>query len=1015
MRKLFLTLSAIFFLLISAMSQSRVTGKVTDDKGQGVARASVVVKGTRVGTTTNSDGEFTLNAPAGAKTLVISSVDMVPQEVAITGRNVTVAMVSRASNLDEVVIVGYGGPQKKTNITSSSTTVGAKELENRPFTSVDEMLAGKVPGLIAPSFSGQPGAAQSIRIRGISSIAAGNNPLYVVDGVIINSGDLSRLTTTANSLAGINANDIENVTVLKDAQATALYGSRGAAGVILITTKSGRAGKTKLRLDVEMGSTKYANVPDDARLINADEWLMLYEEGLRNSTLYVSGFATPALLEADIQAKLLSYGKGSGVNTDWKSLITRQGQQQQYNLSASGGEGKTTFFLSGGYFKQDASVIASDFNRYSFTANVKHTSNKLSLGVNLGGSNEIQHTPSNGGAFANPSGSVVFLLPTQNPFAADGSLNISRTGNTNFPSVYNPLYIAKYDQRNLNVAQVRASTNIEYSFIRNLKLAERAGIDVNYLNEYTYQNPFHGDGRTVGGRGSASDSRIFNWISTTSLAYSGYAEKAKNFKVDALVAFETQKSKSLFVDAAATTYPPTTDLPLSTNAATITNGKESASDYDFLSVLSTATVNYKSKYVLSGSFRRDGSSRFSETNRYGNFWSVGMAWNVDQEAFFAPATKIFNSFKIRGSYGTTGNANISNYGWRQTFGYGANYNGLPGGTFNSIGNSVLTWETNKQFDIGTDIGILKNRVNVIFDYYKRVSSNLLFGDPVSPTTGFASVTRNIGTMQNVGWEFSLNTTPIKMKNFNWNLNFNISHNTNKITKLPGGKDIIDGAFILREGLDYRTYFARVFVGVDPTNGDPLWYADSSHKATVNNRSLAIREPLVGQSASPKYTGGLTSTFSYMGISLSGDFIFNYGNYVTDGWAFYLTDGVDGLEGKYASNLRRWQKPGDITDVPKYVNSSTNSSSSFSTRFMQKGDFIRLRNVTLGYNLDSKMLNTLHLHNVISSFNVYVRGTNLWTKTYDKNLTIDPEAGVNGSSNLDIYYTKTITVGLNLGF
>jgi TonB-dependent starch-binding outer membrane protein SusC len=328
-----------------------------------------------------------------------------------------------------------------------------------------------------------------------------------------------------------------------------------------------------------------------------------------------------------------------------------------------------------------------------------------------------------------------------------------------------------------------------------------------------------------------------------------------------------------------------------------------------------------------------------------------------------------------------------------------------------VGNSDLTWESNRQFDIGADIGLVKNRITLTADYYKRVSSNLLFADPLSLTTGFASITRNIGTMQNTGFEFAVNATPVRSKNFRWEMNFNISFNKNKITKLPGGKDIIDGRFILREGYDYRTFYGRSYVGVNPDNGDPLFYEDSTHTKTVTNQALATREVLKGMSASPKYFGGFNNTFTYRGISLSPEFVFNYGNYVTDAWAFYMVDGVDPLEGKYALNLNRWQKPGDITDVPKYVYSSTNNSSSFSTRFLQKGDFIRLRNITLGYTLDPKVASKIK----VSSLNVYVRGTNLWTKTYDKNLTIDPEQGVNSLSDLNVYYSKTITAGINIGF
>jgi TonB-linked SusC/RagA family outer membrane protein len=993
----------LFFFSVQLWAQNRtIRGRVTDDKNNGIANASVVRKGTANGTVTKGDGSFTLSVSPSTKAIVVSYIGFDAKEINLTGADTyNVSLVaSTGADLENVVITGYGTPQRRRNSTASISTVTGKELENKPFTSVDQMLQGKVPGLLSLSSSGQPGAEQEIRIRGIGSISAGSNPLFVVDGVIINSGDLSRLTTTANTLAGVNANDIEDVTVLKDAQATSLYGSRGANGVILITTKSGKVGKTKFRVDAELGYTHFANVPDAARPLTSDEWLTLFEEGLRNA----------GSSQATIDAQLASYGKGTGVNTNWFDLVTRQGKQQQLNLSASGGEGRTSFYISGGYFKQEASVIGSDFTRYSATANLKHTaSSKITLGLNLTGSYSNENAPFNGGLFANPVGGIAFLRPTQNPYNADGSLNISRTGNTNFPSNFNPLYLIQNDVKKLGTMQIRGSGNIDYAILQNLKLSTRYGIDYNSLNEYLFYNPFHGDGRTVNGRGQASDTRVFNWISTTQLNYNFSPDADKNFRVDALLAYEAQKSTSQALDANATGFPPTSQLPLSTNAATVTNGKLSAADYDFTSIISTASINYKGRYVVSGSFRRDGSSRFSENNRFGNFWSVGGAWNVDKESFFN--TSFVSNLKVRGSYGITGNASIGNYRWRQTFGYGANYNGLPGGTFNSIGNAELTWEGNKQFDVGIDAGFFKNRLGLVVDYYHRVSSGLLFDNPVSLTTGFGSITENIGELQNNGFEIALNATPVSAKDFRWDINFNLSHNTSKIIKLPGGKDIVDAnGFLLREGKPYQNYYARVYVGVDQATGDPLWYKDSTHTTIVNNRSLATRELLNDKTAAPKYFGGLSNTFTYKGVSLQADFVYNYGNWVSDGWAFYLIDGVDPIEQKYAINLRRWQKPGDITDVPKYVNSSTNNSSSFSTRFLQKGDFIRLRNITLGYNLPGSVLSKAHL----SSLSFYIRGTNLWTKTYDKNLTIDPEAGINATSNLDVYLSKTVTIGLNLG-
>lgn len=998
MKKLLLIVACMLSVTV-LLAQRNVTGSVKDDKGNPVQGASIQVKGTKRGTTTKADGTFSLEVPSTARTLVISYVGFTSQEVSANNSNINVSLAPVAAALDEVVLTGYGNAQRKKNITASIASVSGKELENKPFTSVDQMFSGKVAGLIAPSFSGQPGAAQPIRIRGIGSVSATSSPLFVVDGVILNSGDISRLATTANTLAGINANDIEDVTFLKDAQATSLYGSRGANGVILISTKKGKAGKTRFRADAEVGFTGVANIPDAARPLTSDEWMSLFEEGLRNS----------GAAQTFIDQQTAFYGKGNGVNTNWLDIIQRRGQQQQYNVSASGGEGKTTFFVSGGYFKQEASTIGSDFKRYSLTSNIKHTaSDKFNFGLNLSANNSLQNTPLNGGTFANPTGAVAFLRPTQNPYNADGTLNINRTGN-NFSSNFNPLYLIANDQKKLTAIQVRGNINAEYSILRNLKFITRYGIDFNALEEYRFDNPFHGDGRTSGGRGSTFYTRIFNWIATNQLVYTFYPDNAKNFRSEFLVAYEAQKSKEYDLSAQTNGYPPTNQLPLSTNAATVVNGKLAATDYAFNSILSTGSVNYKGRYVVSGSFRRDASSRFSENNRWGNFWSVGGAWNVDKESFFN-SDRILSALKIRGSYGRTGNAGIANYAWRQTFGYGANYNSQPGGTFNTIGNSDLTWEGNGQLDIGFEASFLKNRITLVADYYKRVSDGLLFADPISPTTGFNSVTRNIGEMQNKGYEFTLTAIPIQTKDLRWEVNFNISFNKNKVTKLPGGKDIIDGLFMLRQGYDYRSYYARQYVGVDPANGDPLWFKDSTHTSTVNNRSLALRE-LLPKSASPKAFGGLNTTVTFKEFSVTADFIYNYGNWVNDGWAFYLIDGVDPIEQKYAINLKRWQKPGDITDVPKYVYGSTNNSSSFSTRFLQRGDYIRLRNITVGYSLNPKVASKLHL----SSLNFYVRGTNLWTKTYDKNLTIDPENGVNSTSNLDIYYNKTMTIGLNLGF
>jgi TonB-linked SusC/RagA family outer membrane protein len=985
-----------------ALAQSRtISGKVTDEKGGGLANASVIVKGTNIGTTTSPDGSFSFSVPTSATSLIISYIGLTDKEIALTSATSYSVSLSASTkgNMDEVVIVGYG-TQRRANITSSVATVKSADIENRPYTSVDEELQGKVAGLQAPTSTGQPGAFQPIRIRGIGS-ATGADPLFVIDGIIVNSGDLTGLTVTANALAGLNPNDIENVSVLKDAQATSIYGSRGANGVILITTKKGRAGKTKFRLDVEAGANKQAKLPDNARFLNADEWLALLKEGVVNA----------GGSQADVDFFAQAYGEGTGVNTDWRNVITRTGKQQQYNLSASGGDAKNQFYVSGGYFTQEATVIASDFKRYSFRTNYKHiASDKLSFTVNLTGSNAIQNSPNNGGAFSNPVGTLPFLRPTQNPYNADGTINISTDPNdpTAFNSGnYNPLYIAKYDKYNTNTTLLQGSVGAEYAIFKGLRFSTRFGIDYNLIEEVNFWNQFHGDGTGYQGLNQTNNSRLFNWISTNQFDYSTLFKDGK-IRLDAKLGYEAQKNKGYFVYSAGQGFPPTNQLWYSVNSATPVGASSSAADYDFAGIYSSASLSYDNRYVLSGSFRRDGSSRFSSNNLYGNFWSAGAAWNIDKENFLSDVS-FLSGLKLRGSYGTTGNAQIGNYQWRPTVHYGYNYGGQPGGVFDVVGNLNLTWETTKQADIGLDASFFKDRLSLVFDVYRRISDGLLFNNPLSSTTGFTSFINNIGKIENKGFEITLEGTPVKTKDFTWNMNFNLSHNKNTVKSLPDHKDISASPFLLREGYDYRTFYVREWAGVDPANGDPLWYVDGTHSQTTNNYNTAKRQ-LIG-TASPKYYGGLSSTWNYKGIDLQTDFVYNYGNLVRDAWITYAIDGAYPDLNKYALNLQRWQKPGDVTNVPRYEFGSTNNSNAFSTRFLNKGDFIRLRNLTVGYNLSPAIAKKIG----VAGVRVYVRGTNLWTKTYDPNLTIDPEQGTNSASNLNVFYTKSLTAGLNLSF
>ena len=617
MKKLIFFFTFLLPFVFAAAQTRTITGKVTDENGVAISNVSVISKETKRGTTTDVNGSFSITVGNKAQKLLFSYTGKITEEIAIGNRLVLNATLKAAdANLEEVVVVAYG-TQSRRKVTGSVAKVNGTELENKPFTSVDQLLQGKVPGLLSTSPTGQPGGLQQVRIRGIGSITAGAAPLYVVDGVIINTGDFSRLSNTSNTLAGINPNDIESISVLKDAAATAIYGSRGGNGIILITTKKGRAGKSRLKLDAEtgFGSTAYFN--DQAKPLNRDQYFTITKEGLVNA-----GSA-----QAQIDATLASLGYTNNYDEDWVKLVTRQGATQNINASLSGGDNKTTFFTSAGFFDQKAVIIGSDFRRYSATLNIRHKPiEKLTLSMNTTGSYSRQNSPAQSSNFRNPVIDAYGLRPSQNAYNADGSLNISTT---TFNQLYNPLAINSYDYIRLNDVKILSNFSGEYQFYKDLKFSSKFGIDYFDLEEQLYYNPFFGDARTTGGRESNFNTRVSNWISTNQLNYH-HDFLNKDLSVDFLAAYESQKSKQLNISATGTSVPTTTAIPLPVPSAP-TTASAARADFSFTSVLSQLQLNYKNKYTVSGSFRRDGSSRFGTDFKYGDFWSIGGAWNLDQE------------------------------------------------------------------------------------------------------------------------------------------------------------------------------------------------------------------------------------------------------------------------------------------------------------------------------------------------------------------------------------------------
>jgi len=997
-------ISFLFAVLttLSAFSQQvEIRGKILEESSKSsVVGATIRAKGHAGGTVSDINGDFHLKLKSFPATLLVSSTGYKSQNIELyENEPVTIYLEEDVNKLNEVVVVGYG-TQKKSNITSSVVKVDGAKLEQIPISSVDQILQGKVAGLQSVTFSGQPGANQQIRIRGVGSIYsnASSQPTFVIDGIIINSGDLSRNTTTSNVLAQLNPDDIESVSVLKDAAATAIYGALGSNGVIVITTKSGKVGKTKFSFNAEVGYNTHGPIPNAGKTLGTSDWVTLFKESIINA-----GYT-----QAQADAQATNYSDGT-VDTDWLSLVTRKGQQRQYNFSASGGSDKTKFYVSAGYFKQESNVIGSDLKRVSSVVKLDHNVNKkLSFALNLQPTYSRENAPSsNSSAFSNPVMEYYFLRPTQNPYNADGSLNINNTAK-DFSSLFNPLYIVNNDKTYIDFFSINGKAEAKYNIIDNLSFSSKLGLQYNNLEEYKYNNPNHGDGKSVKGRAYAYYTRYFLYDWVNQFDYHTYFTSNKDLALDATAGYEALSSKQYSINAASNNYP-TDKLIASSIASTPTEASATWSDYSFIYLFARANLSFQNKYFLSGSIRRDGSSRFSEDKRYGYFPSGSAGWDISKEEFFKPV-KFVDNFKLRGSYGVVANANgLGNYDWRPQVGYGLSYNNQPGGSYNTLGAEDLKWESGKQTDIGLDATFFKNRINIVFDWYNKITDNLIYKLPTSLSTGFSTKITNVGALQNKGIELTINATPIKTSDFSWDVSFNITHNKNSLTKNPLDVDQANGSFILGKGHDFYEFYLKEWAGVDPTNGDPLWYTDETKTATTNNYNSAAKVA-TGKSASPKYYGGFSNTFTYKGFSVSGDFYYNYGNYVQDQWAAYLYDEVNSSYGKYSYNLNRWQKAGDITDVPKLVYNSTNKSNAASTRFLYKGDYIRLRNVSFGYNFNKSVLSKLNL----SSLNLYVRGTNLFTHIYDKKLPFDPEQNINSQSNFNFFINKSVTFGINVG-
>lgn len=1011
----------LIFSGVSLFAQSKtITGKVTDENGNPLTDVSVVVKGTLSGTTSGPDGAYSLSVPSTAKTLVFSSVNTAPLEISIGSNSIINASLKQLNHsLQEVVVVAYG-TQKKISLTGSVTTIKADKLENKPFSSVDKALQGQVAGLQSSSSDGTPGAGTDIRLRGTGSISADQAPLWVIDGIIATTGDLTSNTTTANALSGLNPDDIESISVLKDASAAAIYGSRAANGVILVTTKSGKSGKTKINFSTEIGQNSIAYKNKNNRPMTTAENQMVLRQSLINekNELVNAGYSVD---NAGADAYILDTHSGLGfnpnwlkTNTNWLNEVTRKGNQQQYNLSLSGGNDKTQYYASGGYFDQQGTTIATYFKRYNGSLSLTNKVNdKFVFKAGLNGSASTQLSPPGSAAYASPVSGSFFLQPWYSPYNEDGSFRYyDEAGQFPEGSQFNPVLLAAWNKSTAKQLQFRGYVSGEYQILNNLKFTSKYSAEYLDIDEYQYWNPLYGDG-FPGGNGYAFDRKIFDWTWSNLLNYRVNLNKKNDFHLDLLggtEAYSLINNKSEFY---GTNFPTTLALQYLASAAKPTEAYNLPSAKSVTSYLSNAVFNYQDKYILSGSFRRDGSSVFSQDHKWGNFYSVGASWNINEEKFLENVS-FLSLLKLRSSYGTSGNTNgFGYYSSLATYGYGSAYTGVPGSAPDNVGNPDLTWEKNKSFNIGLDFGLWKNRLTATVEYYKRVTSDLLVTVPLSPTSGFSGgQLTNVGSLYNKGIEVTIGGKPVVTKDFVWESNFTFSNNINRVTSLYNHAPISQNTrFNITEGHDMYEFYTRLWAGVDPANGDPLWYTDNTKTTKTNNSNLAGLS-LTGKSATPKYYGSFSNTFNYKAFSLQAQLFYNFGNYIYSTWENYLSsDGsYIGEMNQLSNQLNSWKQAGDITNTPKVIYGGNKSSNRPSTRYLYKGDYIRLRNLEIGYAIPSSVLKRAQINNV----NVYVRGTNLFTFGTDKNLTVDPEVGAKSISDFQVFMPKTISFGVKVG-
>lgn len=1002
MKKLLLWFLLYCFAMAQASSQERViTGKVTSGDTLPLPGVSIYVKGSSGnGTQTDASGTFKLSVPTSAKVLVFSFIGYKSKEIAITGNNsYNVVLEDNAATLNDIVVVGYG-TQNKRDVTGSIARVSAADLKDRPIPTVESALQGKAPGVFINSGSGKLGQALQIRVRGISSISASNQPLFVIDGVPIVTEALGTYTEADNPLAAISPDDIESMEVLKDAASAAIYGARGSNGVVIITTKKGKQGRTNIDFGYYAG---FSDPTKKGKFLNADQYRQLLDASFKYNNYDDGDYANAAEMWADYTG---TDDWNSNNNTNWVNESLKRGHTQQYSLNINGGDAKTRFMISGNYNNNNGIIFSNRYVRTGGRLSLDHTVSKL---LEVGGSVNISKVDnyriSTDNAFSNPL--QLNALPPIQPVYVNGELN----NNTVY---YNSL-IDVANGKNLSTTyRTFANAYASLKFTPDLVFRSEYGFDFNNLEEEQYLGSKTQDGGGTRGYGSDYMAKSINFNTNNTLTYSKTFNEKHN--INALAGFAFQDTKFRYSNVEGTGFPSDSFTKIA-SAAIISSGSSSETEHSFVSYLARINYKYDDKYLLSASVRTDGSSRFGVNNRYGTFPAFSAGWLINQEDFLKSSTAI-SLLKLRASYGLTGNAEIGDFPSRNLYS-GVNYAGIGGTSPSQLGDPNLSWETTSNYNIGLDFGFLSDRISGTVEYYKKKTKDLLLNAPIPATNGFTSIVQNIGDMQNKGLEISLNTKNF-VGEFKWSTSFNISFNRNKVLRLvndqpiyPGGRFL--GRVAVGEPLGY--FYGKAYAGVDPANGDALYFVDATRTTTTNSYAAAQNQKL--GDPNPKYYGGFGNHFSYKNFDLDIQAQFVSGNDVYNMAGAFQSANGDYFDNQTIDQLNYWTPTNTITNIPQPRFDEGNGTSP-SSRWIQKGSYLRIKTVVLAYNLPKAFVNKYKMQNV----RLYASALNLFTITGYKGY--DPEVNTPGGSSIQSaniqlghdFYTppqaRTITFGVNIG-